>query len=648
LEKVVAEGAGDASSIEAIALLVEHLDSPDRLLRNPERVVQLLQPRAQSGDHKSALRLCDYLIKGRAIAADPMRALDLAKKASVAGESQAFFILGELYEKGAGTQKPDLAAALREYQKALAAGDERIYERFPGLIECKQVASDFVASWAEPSVSDTIAYLADSVEYYFHLKNPDAALIGSLESGLRQLWPDRSLVLKTTQEVSLEGLDHIRLLLPYEFLFTLNDWWAGGEASAVVDLQQLADGSWVISSFKETVQKWTTLEPKRENFELGKNGLENSRTVYPVTLREDVTYDVAKLPDSQFLRVRNLPFSDKFGNRVPLLPVSVDEDIVVFARVTAGGEILLPSAHYDSKTLALFSTMVDEQSADIFKSFTDQLLSNHSKDPTTLSLLAGANQGNPESQALVGESYYDGLGGFPVNRVAALEWFKKSAEGQNPLGHIWIALMSEKDGITVSGSASDIYNDAIPILSKLIANSVAQKHHFRAYVECSSSLYKYSLHASEQRELLERAISAGDLRAKLLLGESLLESNRPEGVGYLRDAANVGCATAGKILAKYYLERGKDPRLAIDLLRTAANKHEIEAQILLSKELAKTDPVEAALWLQLGLQNAVQFADKAREAQARDAIRATSSTIGEDNLRRAAKFLEDANIRLGQ
>lgn len=649
LEKVAAQESGDAISVDAITELVEHLDSSDRVLRNPERVVQLLQPRVEAGDHKSALRMCEYLITGRAMAADPVKALTLAKAAAAAGESLAFFQLGELYEKGAGTQKPDPAAALREYQKALAAGDERIFERFPGLIESKQVATDFVASWELPSSSDTTAYLADGVESYFFLKKPDAALIESLESGLRQLWPDRLVVVHPAQNVTLEGLDHIRLSLPYEFLFSLNDWLVEGEASALVDLRQQAGGSWKIFSYEETVQKWKSLEPKRENFELGKSELANSRSVFPVTLPEDVSYDVGKLPTSQVLRAKTLPFSDKFGNRSALVPISVMEDIVVFSRVSAGGEISLPSAHFDAETLALFSDMVDAQSADVYEGFAAQLLGNpDSRDPKTASLLASANREDHESEALVGESYYDGLGGFPVNRVEALKWFLKSARGENPLGRLWIALMVEKDGIQVSGSAHDFYNEAIPLLIPLIARPGAKGNHLRAYVECWSGLHNLSLHAPEQRELLERAITAGDLRAKLLLGDSLLRSDNIEGIGYLKDARDGGCATAGKILAKYYLGRGNDPRLAPALLRTAAKKHDPEAQILLSERLAKTDPVEAALWLQLGLQNAVQLVDKTCEAQAREAILAAKSTIGEDKLRRAEKFLKDKNIRLGE
>jgi TPR repeat protein len=649
LEKVAVQGSEEAMSSDAISLLADHLDSPDREIRNPERVVQLLQPRAEAGDHKSALRLCEYLITGRAIAADPLTALNLAKKASAAGETRAFFQLGELYEKGAGTQKPDPVAALREYQKALAAGDERIFERFPGLIDGKQVVSDFVASWSQPSPSVTTAYLAESVEAYFHLNKPDAALIGSLESGLRQVWPDRSVEVKPAQSSTLEALDHIRVSLPYEFLFSLDEWWAGGDATAMVDLRQQPDGSWKISSFRETDQNWSTLEPKRENFELRNGALANSRSVFPVILPEDTTYDDVKLPNGQVFRVKALPFSDKFGNGIPLLPISVRGDLIVFSRLSTGGEILLPSAHFESESLESFSTMIDEQSADVFKGFADQLVSiPNSRDPRTASLMASANRGDHESEALVGESYYDGFGGFPVNRVEALKWFLKSARGEDPLGRLWIALMAEKDGIQVSGAAHDFYNEALPRLNALVARPDAKGHHVRAYVECWFGLHNISLHAPEQRELLERAIAAGDLRAKLLLGDSLLTSNISEGIGYVRDARDGGCATAGKALAKYYLGPGNDPRLAPALLRTAAKKHDPEAQIMLSERLAETDPMEAALWLQLGLQNAVQLKDEVREAQARQAIDGLKSIIGEDRLERAKSFLEDKNIRLGQ
>jgi len=272
---------------------------------------------------------------------------------------------------------------------------------------------------------------------------------------------------------------------------------------------------------------------------------------------------------------------------------------------------------------------------------------NHS-DPATAAILEAARRGDHEAEALVGERFYDGLGTFPVNRVEALKWFVKSARGGSPLGRLWIATMTSKGEIGASDPPLTLYRRALPDLVQIVAGNNAKAPYWRASAECYAGGEGVSLGARQPKGLLERAIGLGDPRARLLLGEYLINSNDISGVGHLRYASDARCATAATALAKYYLGRGNEPKLAPKLLRTAAVKNDIEAQFLLGSCCAKgtgemADFSEAAFWLQLGRWNAVRLADLKREAQLHEAIKMLEPTIGKDLIRIAATYFEKKN-----
>lgn len=643
LEKALEEGR-----TEAALPLADALDHPDRSHRDPARVVTVLQSLADRGDHLSALRLSRYLLEGRGVEADPTKAFFLVKKAADAGEKSAFFALGELYEQGAGKIMASPAAALDAYRKAIEAGDARVHQRFPGLAGVPVVATSFMKSWESPTPSDTSAFLADTVEVYFHLEKPDAPRIASLESGFRQVWKQRTVKTGTAENVSLEALDHIRLEVPFQFILSREHWSVGGKGRATMDLRLKGTDDWRISRFTEKVEEWE-FDPGRPNFDIGQDSGANSRRVFPALTQAEATYDLANLPRGQVDQVKAFPFADKFGGRHTLLPISLGDEVIAFSRIVAGGEVLLPVSHFDSSVLVRIESLADGQSFEAYEQLFAQLIQGPDRaDPKAAALLAAAEGGDHEAEALVGEQFYDGLGTFPVNRVEALKWFVRSARGKSPLGRLWIAVMTQSGEIYSSTPARDLFREALPDLAPIIARSDAKAPYWRATGECFAGGENVSLGARQPRELLDRASQRGDLRAQLLLGETLLESNTIDGIRYLRYASDGGCATASTKLAIYYLGPGKDPRLVPDLLRDGARKNDIEAQILLGVHLAPTDPAEAAFWLHLGLHNAIQFANKNLEVRAREAIREWQPTIGDDHSRRATNFLAKKNKKLGR
>lgn len=264
-------------------------------------------------------------------------------------------------------------------------------------------------------------------------------------------------------------------------------------------------------------------------------------------------------------------------------------------------------------------------------------------DAPTAKLMAAANAGDHEAEALVGESFYDGLGTFPVNRVEALKWFVRSAKGGNALGRLWIALMTQSGEITASEPPQALFQRALPDLVQIIAHQNPSAPYWRATAECYAGGQGIALSARQPRELLEKAIERDDARARLLRGNQLVESNGSVGASYLRNSSDAGCATASTSLAKYYLGRGLEPQRASTLLRIAANKNDIEAQILLGSCFAtgtgtNTDPAAAAFWLQLALLNSIQFANKNLETKAKESIERIRSKIGNEHLERAEEF----------
>jgi len=643
LETALAQGRPEAALV-----LADALDNPERSDRNPERVVELLQSLADEGDHVSAVRLCHYLIEGRGVEANPARALLLARKAADAGEKSAFFLLGQLYEQGVGDITASPAAALDAYREAIMAGDGRVHQRFPGLSAAPTTAASFIRSWGLPNHAESMAFLAESVESYFHLERPDAARIASMEAGFRQIWQQRSVETDAAENITLEALDHIRLEIPFRFVLSREHWRISGRSVATVELREQAGGAWSISRFTETTRE-LEFDPDRANFESSRGSEANSRRIFPALTPEEAAYDLANLPRGQVERVKALPFIDKFGVRHTLLPTALRDDVIVFSRIQSGGDILLPVAYFDPVVLHTITSMADAQSFDAYEALLAQLVDAPDPgDPQTAALLQAANRGEHEAEALVGEHYYDGIGTFPLDRVEALKWFVKSAQGRHPLGRYWIAIMAGKGEITASDPPHTLYRDALPDLAEIIARSEAKAPYWRATAECYAGGESVSLGTRQPRQLLERAIQSGDLRAQLLLGEHLIESNSLDGLRYLRYASDARCASAATVLAKYYLGRGNDPRLAPDLLRAAAVKHDIEAQILLGVCLAEgtgtqADPGEAAFWLRLAWGNAIRLANKNGEVQARETIRRLTPVVGEDHFRRAANFLERKN-----
>jgi len=634
LEKALAGGRA-----EAAIHLAEALDHPDRSHRDPSRVVLLLESLADGGDHLCGLRLSRYLLEGRGCELNPTKAFLLVKKAADAGEKSAFFPLGELYENGAGNIAPSPAAALVAYRKAIDSSDERVFQRFPGLLDAPAVVASFMKSWESVNHNDTILFLADSVDSYFHLEKPDAARIASLESGFRQLWKRREVKTGSAETISLEALDHIRLEIPFEFTLAREKWKVGGNGRAKVDLRLMAGGEWRIFRFTENIKEWG-FDPGRPSFDVGQDSVANSRGVFPALTPDEATYDITNFPLGLVDQVKAAPFADKFSRRLALLPTSIGEDVIIFSRLNTGGEVILPVSHFDADVIERIESLSDLQSFTFYEELFNQLLQEPNRaDPAAAALLESAKGGDHEAAAILGEHFYDGLGSFPVNRVEALKWFVQSARAQNPLGRLWIAVMTDRGEISASSPVKDLYRNVLPDLAPIIARSEAKAPYWRATGECFAGGEEVSLAERQPRELLERASQRGDLRAKLLLGETFLESNPIEGIRYLRNASDGGCATASTRLASYYLGPGNDARLVPDLLRAAARKNDIEAQILLGLHLAPTEPAESAFWLNLGLHHSIQFAVKDLEVRARRAVRELKPTVGEDHFRRAANFL---------
>ena len=151
--------------------------------------------------------------------------------------------------------------------------------------------------------------------------------------------------------------------------------------------------------------------------------------------------------------------------------------------------------------------------------------------------------------------------------------------------------------------------------------------------------------SADSRKFLEQAASAGDARARLLLGRHYLTSNPSMASSYFRNAAENRCATAATELARFYMGNGTEYDFAQKLLRMSANKGDVDAQMLLGQLLATAGredghKIEAAFWLELSLRNAIALNDKQREANVRQTLRSLGNSLDEKTVRRAQTFLD--------
>lgn len=438
---------------------------------------------------------------------------------------------------------------------------------------------------------------------------------------------------------------------------------AGQVTSAVFS----PNGRWIATSgFDNTAKVWkvpSSLVPTTPPNPLKVTSLKLNVT--PDSLSKngnrspETTSSVSKLPEAgppqPHLEAKIEEWTDLEGRMLKATLIRVDRDRV-FLKDAEGKELefRLAVLSPESRKRALdASPSPDQNKADAESAIFDVYEELYGRivrgpdltDVATAKLMASANGGNHEAEALVGESFYDGIGTFPVNRVEALKWFVRAAKGQNSLGRLWIAVMTRNGEISASDPPQTLFQQALPDLAQIIAHQNPIASYWRATAECYAGGEGVPLTARQPRQLLEKAIERDDPRARLLLGNLLIESNSSVGAAYLRYASDARCATASTSLAKYYLGQSEEMRRAPALLRIAAFKNDLEAQILLGTCLATgkgtdPDPAEAAFWLETGLMHSIRLADKRAESLARGSIQSLRTAIGEDDFRRARDFLE--------
>ena len=375
---------------------------------------------------------------------------------------------------------------------------------------------------------------------------------------------------------------------------------------------------------------------------------EHSRTCFPAIPVGESTYDPTKLPQKQVNYVKSFPFKDRFGSKYSLIPTGTKNDLIVFSNIASAADLLMPRAYFDDSSLDSIDNMIGSQSFGVFEEEFASITMKRLRDrPAANALFASADGGNNESQALVGERYYEGLDGFPFDRVEALKWFVRSARGKHPLGRYWLAVMTASGEITTPDSATTLFRNVFPDMAPLIATNNPRPEHWRATGECYAEGEKLTFGEGQPRELLERAINGGDQRARLLLGVHYIETNLnlTDGLRHLRTAADAGCSSAAVVLGNYYLGPGKSPELAAGLFHGAAKQNNPTAQFILGNcySLGKgfeLDQARAAFWLHLSLKNSLQQGNKTLEAEIREMIRILEPKIGKDNYRRAQNFLE--------
>jgi TPR repeat protein len=633
--------AGQANAAVTLARIV---DDPRRERRDPARAVDLLRRLAEEGDQKSGVRLAHYYREGRGVERDPTKALLLLKEAADAGESSAFFPLAELYETGTESLLASPASALLYFQKALTAGDDSVSDRFPALISGRDAVTAFVESWADNDQRRTLAWIGEEVSDYFHLARPDAPSIAALEEGFRTLWPVRTVAVGDVETVSLLAFDRIEFQVSYRTEFSRDSWDGAVRAVATVEMVFSEDGGAPrVVRFSEKVEEWL-LEPSPDRFERSGEKA-TTRNILPAISVAESTFDYANVPLKHVDSVKAMPFADKFGGNHAMLPVSLGEGVISFARLSGRGEVLVPETYFETNTLERIQRMADGQSfADFEKWRAGLILAPDRTDPATAALLRSAESGDHEAEALVGEAYYDGLGTFPKNRVEAFNWFIRARRANHILAYTWIEIMTQTNEISSDALGHDKYADLVRQMKRAAETEARPAPYRRAIAEFHRRAYGDS---SESRNFLEQASNLGDTRAKHLLGLHYLESSPTIAAAYLRTAADNRCASAATELAKYYLNAGKDARFVPDLLRSSAIKGDEEAQRLFGEFLARGGmgdgkEVEAAFWLELALRNAISNNNDKEEVAVRETIRVLADRI-EDNLYRRVSSFFDRN-----
>jgi len=642
LEKAYAQDVNGAG-----LLLANAVDSPSNPERQPLRAVTVLSDMLEKGDQSAAVRLSDYYLEGRGTEADPTRALVLLRKAADNGETSAFFPLAKLYERGVGSIPPSPSSACEAYRSALELGDIRITERFPILDDLPELIRKFYASWESNSLEATTSFLAPQVDQYLHLKNPDQIQLSALEKGWRDLWSLRKPAVMEIGDIELVELNRIRVsartrleLADNRRSFTLS-------GATVFEFERQPDEVWKIDVFEENAETASHV-PDESWFELKEP--RNSRNVFPSRPAEEAISELSKLPKDAVESIKRFPLRDRFQNEHAALPLQFRDGLVVFSNLYKEGEILLPQCYFDEETLSRIETLAAAQSFELYDALYASLISKpNESDPATLALLRAARGGDHEAEARVGEHYYDGLGTFPVNRVEALKWFVKSSQAKHPLGRLWIALMVSSGEISAEEKPVDLFQDCFPELAPLITQNTVGGHEWRAVAEGFAGGQEIALLARQPRDLLERAVEKGDLRAHLLLGREHLKQNSIDGVRHLRFAADGDCATAATQLAHHYIGNGRDFRLAPSLLESAARKHDMEAQWLFGFCYATgtgldPDPAKAAFWLVLSLKNAEKFNNAEMKIRIRETRRKLIKSVADDHFRRAENFFLKKNL----
>ena len=219
--------------------------------------------------------------------------------------------------------------------------------------------------------------------------------------------------------------------------------------------------------------------------------------------------------------------------------------------------------------------------------------------------LKAAEQGNPMAQALIGLSYYGGLG-VSKNYVEAVKWYRKAAEQGNCFGQTMLAgcykngigvLKDEDEAAGWYRKAAENKDTAFQIeFAKLEAeqgDSLAQRALGLAY---------YAGHGvpqddAEAAKWFQKAAEQGDSRAQLYLGRFYangtgVQKDADEAVKWLHKAAEQGEAEAQAWLGSAYAQQlygehleslglPQDYAQAVKWFRRAANQGHASAQAAL-------------------------------------------------------------------
>ncbi|MEM7697170.1 MAG: hypothetical protein AAF236_02060 [Verrucomicrobiota bacterium] len=641
------EIAAEAGEPEASVVLAEVVDHPDRQYREPGRAVELLLSLLDQGHTEGLVRLGRHYLDGRGVEKDGAKALLYLDRATKAGMSDAWYPLGLVFETGVeGTVLQSDRNAINAFTEAIKAGDSSAIERFSIASEAREWLSRFAEAWESDDYRASLMLIPEVPESYLHLDDPSATLIAALEEGWRASWPERNVSLLASESGSddvfiLESLDRILVKSRVRFRVSRGGSVAQSDVLLEVAFQQMTTDDWKIISVNQSGGEWQ-LSPSEAWFSNGRS----SHTILPARPADSATLRLTDLAPSQVQSVRVLPFEDRFGSQWAMVPNTITDDLVIFSRTDSEGDQLVPLAYFSDTQLSRIEAMVDGQSFDDYEAaLATVLITPDRDDPKTSALLRRAESGDANAAAQVGGAYYDGLEGFPYNRIEALKWFVKASRAQDPVGKLWIAVMTDSGEIQSDEPVKKTFEDAVVMLAPIVGGGSQDPVYLRATGEAVAGAEQITLDSSSPRKLLEMAAERGDLRAKLLLGETLLERSPLEGVRYLRFASDARCGTAALSLAKYYLGKGNDPRLAPDLLASAAEKGVPEAQFLLGSCFARGIGVEQSLemgafWIQLGMEGAIREADKDLEVRIRTAIRDADGSEFIEELRKAERFFE--------